>query len=458
LPVKRSEFVFGAMAAAGSANVPAIAPRGSALDRFMARPTPEYRYQLISSLHGYKYRARVFSMVSQQWRSSREVDRPEWTHWLVITEPEQRRTNIGVLIISGGSTTDKPPKGPGSVVAQVARRTGAAVIELYTVPNQPLTFSDTSAALSEDDLVAYSWNKYLHTLDDTWPLHLPMAKAAVKAMDTVTALVPSITHFVVGGASKRGWAAWLTAAADRRVAGVVPVVIDTLNVARSAVHGYRAYGFWPPALKSYEKFGIMKWFGTPQLSSLLQIEDPYVYRARLTMPKLIVNAAGDQFFAPDSSQFYYHGLPGKKYLRYVPNADHSLAGAARNAAETGLAFLDSIFTNDPGPVYDWKLEGGELHVHSKTAPVSAKLWHAVNAHARDFRLEQIGRAFKSQDLRDRGGHAFSARLSRPHSGFAAYFIELTYDTLAGDVFTVTTDVNIVPDVLPFAPPPMEHSQ
>ena len=43
------------------------------------------------------------------------------------------------------------------------------------------------------------------------------------------------------------------------------------------------------------------------------------------MPKLLVNAAGDQFFIPTSSQFYFDELPGEKYLRYVPNADHNVS-------------------------------------------------------------------------------------------------------------------------------------
>ena len=44
---------------------------------------------------------------------------------------------------------------------------------------------------------------------------------------------------------------------------------------------------------------------TPAFQKLMEIEDPYSYRDRLTMPKLIVNAAGDQFFLPDSSQLLF---------------------------------------------------------------------------------------------------------------------------------------------------------
>ena len=45
-----------------------------------------------------------------------------------------------------------------------------------------------------------------------------------------------VAKFVIAGASKRGWTTWSTAAVDDRVVGIVPIVIDTLNVAKSAAH------------------------------------------------------------------------------------------------------------------------------------------------------------------------------------------------------------------------------
>jgi hypothetical protein len=35
---------------------------------------------------------------------------------------------------------------------------------------------------------------------------------------------------------------------------------------------------------------------------------PNAYRDRLTMPKFIINSAGDQYFLPDSSQFYFNAI------------------------------------------------------------------------------------------------------------------------------------------------------
>jgi len=58
------------------------------------------------------------------------------------------------------------------------------------------------------------------------------------------------------------------------------------------------------------------------------------------MPKFMINSAGDQYFLPDSSKFYFDALEGEKYLRYVPNADHSLKGS--DAGEGAFAFYEAI--------------------------------------------------------------------------------------------------------------------
>ena len=57
--------------------------------------------------------------------------------------------------------------------------------ELRLVPNQPIVFMDdpTRKPRSEDDFIAYTWDKFLRTGDEKWPARLPMTKSAVRAMD-----------------------------------------------------------------------------------------------------------------------------------------------------------------------------------------------------------------------------------------------------------------------------------
>lgn len=44
---------------------------------------------------------------------------------------------------------------------------------------------------------------------------------------------------------------------------------------------------------------------------------PLAYRERLVMPKLIINAGGDEFFLPDDNYYFWDDIPSQKYLRLV---------------------------------------------------------------------------------------------------------------------------------------------
>src|ERR1051325_5131424 len=145
----------------------------------------------------------------------------------------------------------------------------------------------------------------------------------------------------------------------------------------------------------------MDWQGTPQVRALMKIEEPYEYRDRLTMPKYLVNASGDQFFLPDSSQFYFNDLKGESHLRYVANTDHSLDKS--DALETVQAFYSEIVANTKRPEINWTFEkDGTIKVVAKDRPSAVRMWQATNTTARDFRLDKIGPAYKSSDLAPSG--------------------------------------------------------
>jgi PhoPQ-activated pathogenicity-related protein len=327
---------------------------------------------------------------------------------------------------------------------------------LRQIPNEPLRFRDENRERTEDEIIAYTRDKYLWTGDDTWPLRLPMTKAAVRAMDTATAFCSetakvNLDRFVVAGGSKRGWTTWTTAAVDDWVVAIAPYVIDILNSGKSLEHHFRSYGFWAPAIQDYVDMKIMAWAGTPQNRALMQIEDHYSYRDRLTMPKFIVNATGDQYFLPDSSRFYFDGLSGEKHLRYVPNAKHDLNGT--DALMTLAAFYEEIITGKPRPRYTWKFEtDGSIVAMAQDKPIEVKTWQATNTAARDFRLDSIGKAFTASALQPDAKGRYVARVARPARGWTSFFIEMTFPGASTVPLKVTSGVRIVPDVLPAKAP------
>ena len=166
----------------------------------MAAPDPSFAWKVVRELPAEGVTATLLDMTSQKWLTEKEVERPLWTHWLTVVRPAQVTSDIGFLFITGGSLDRKPPAQPPAWMVDLARDTGTVVTELRMVPNQPIVFVDDPQGKprTEDDYIAYTWDKFLRTGDEKWPARLPMTKSAVRAMDAVTAFVASPE----GGASQ----------------------------------------------------------------------------------------------------------------------------------------------------------------------------------------------------------------------------------------------------------------
>jgi PhoPQ-activated pathogenicity-related protein len=77
------------------------------------------------------------------------------------------------------------------------------------------------------------------------------------------------------------------------------------------------------------------------------------------------------------------------------------------------------------------------------------LWQATNPDARDFRVDTIGKAYTSSPIEEQSSGVYVARMDTPSKGFTAFFVELEFDSAGKVPFKFTTEVSVVPDVLPF---------
>ena len=447
-----------------------VKPRISAIERYVDTPDDSYEWKVVKETPGKGYTAYVLRLVSQTWLTEAEVVNPVWWHWLTVVVPDEVQHDKAFLYVSGGSNrggdgnerTD-PPGSISPLLTMPATATGSITAELNMVPNQRMTFKgDDYGPRTEDELIAYTWRQYLESADkngrggDTkWLARLPMTKAGVRAMDAVTEFAATdqgketkLSGFVVAGGSKRGWTTWTIALADERVVAIAPIVIDLLNVEPSFQHHWQAYGFWAPAVGDYVREGIMEWQGHPAYAALLDEVDPFEYRDRLTLPKYIMNATGDQFFLPDSWKFYWDELQGTKLLRYVPNAEHSMGGT--DVPGTFQAFYQAILEETPLPNPTWSVKGNriEIQTEAKQIPREIKMWQASNEKTRDFRVDTVGRSWKPTQvqLRDDGHYVFE--LEAPATGWTATIVELTYDGYGRFPLKVTTGTQVLPEALP----------
>ena len=185
---------------------------GADLDSFLSKPEPAYSWKMVSSKQISGGTVYDLHLVSQTWQGA------NWEHRLQVFFPDNvAYPHFCTLLNTGGNGGDREE----SLAMTVAKGAGTPFAVLYNIPNQPLY-----DGRKEDALVVYTWLKFLETGDESWPLHFPMAKAVLKAMDALQELVksekrPSLDHFLITGASKRGWTTWLDGASkDKRIQAI----------------------------------------------------------------------------------------------------------------------------------------------------------------------------------------------------------------------------------------------
>ena len=126
----------------------------------------------------------------------------------------------------------------------------------------------------------------------------------------------------------------------------------------------------------------------PRGQSLVQMVDPYSYRDRLTMPKLIISATNDDFFTTDALNLYWDGLKKPKWVLYLANANHVRADSDPRINPTAYAFVRAIAAHRSLPELSWQLIRNKnkilLKIKSDVTATKAHLWTS-QSQTRDFR-------------------------------------------------------------------------
>ncbi|MET0008312.1 MAG: PhoPQ-activated protein PqaA family protein [Candidatus Thiodiazotropha sp. 6PLUC9] len=436
---------------------PSHAERYNPLKDYVYAYDSAYNYRLVSQRSEDGFDVYTINLDSQKWRSAEEVSPVLWNHWLTLIVPDQITTSMANIVVhSGNSDSGVPDIESFGEYRTLAIQSGSIQAILQQVPAQPLTFTDLDEAVQEDALVSYSWRKVMETGDPTWSAYLPMTKAVVRGMDTTQKIVEDklgfeIEQFIVTGFSKRGAIAWLTAAIDPRVSGVIPGGYNILYLDQQLEHHFNSYGFYSEALANYSNKQILQEIRSPEGKFLRSLIDPVSYRHTLNMPHLILNVTGDEFFLPDASEAYIDKIPGETLQRIIPNTNHSFLGHEEEMMEGLTAWYQMIVNGFARPQIDWEHdESGSLVVHSDLTPLEVRLWQANNPHGRDFRFPTVGdEAWHSTLLEVGQDGSYRISVPIPDEGYTAYMAELTYPDVFGKAQVYTTSVFIVPDKVPF---------
>eukprot|EP00286_Rhodomonas_abbreviata_P009496 CAMPEP_0181330728 /NCGR_PEP_ID=MMETSP1101-20121128/24081_1 /TAXON_ID=46948 /ORGANISM="Rhodomonas abbreviata, Strain Caron Lab Isolate" /LENGTH=564 /DNA_ID=CAMNT_0023440057 /DNA_START=16 /DNA_END=1710 /DNA_ORIENTATION=+ len=449
---------------------------------------------------GRKYTAYNLNMTSQRWLTDADFSADSqggsiWWHYLTVIVPDDLKfTQNASMYITGGSMSMGMPHARDediTVAAALACNTGTITATLFQIPNEHLTFASDpiQKSRSEDAIIAYTWDHFLaHPDQPEWLLRFPMVKASLRAMDTMTAYVKQkrpelntqLDYYVVAGASKRGWTSWDVGAVDpNRVMGIVPIVLDAINFVEVEHHQFRSYGAWTYALVDYVEMNLTERFDDPNMVLLQQEVDPFFYKDRLTMPKLVVNTAMDEFQQPDDNFYWWNDMPvGEgKALMMLPNTEHSCATGILEMVPAIGAWIQALLYKDAVPSFDWTISDatGEitatLNEHGKVH--SATMWYAEscgqnafdnNKNRRDFRIAHLDNPcscgpfvggmcinlktfWKKEELEMtmvKGKRTYKAVRPTPTDGtFVGFFIDIKYHNPRSHDFGEPMNMNTV---------------
>ncbi len=411
----------------------------------------DFSYQLYDSLAVERATLYRIKMNSGKWLSDAEVNEPLWWHWVDIVIPDTIDTHTALLFIGPGSKEDTQQY-LDSLSIKKAIETRSIISHVSNIPFQPLRFIGTdSIERYEDNLIAYGWDQFLtkgaNDEDREWLARFPMTRAVVRAMDVVQEFTKSepyaVSDFFISGASKRGWTTWTTAAVDSRVIGMAPVVIDLLNIVPSFEHHYRLYGDWSPAVRDYVDFNIMDWMRTPAFKKLLSYVEPYEFKERFKMPKLIINGTIDEFFATDSWKFYWDALPGNNYLQYVPNGNHGLLGSYQTP--TIFSFYDRLIHSKALPKMEWEVKEGTFNLSTDpNIPYQINLWTCKNPKARDFRIWEVGRSWKRETIALNSSGDYQIKAPEGE-GYTASLVEVVFYPESSNPLILSSGTLVLPE-------------
>ncbi|WP_313710376.1 PhoPQ-activated pathogenicity-related family protein [Pseudomonas sp.] len=419
------------------------------------RQTP-LESELIEQASEPGYAFRRLQMVSQVWEPAPVLEPRRWEHNVELHIPGNAVPGKALLVVNNGVRhgPEQTPDYAREALREVALKAQMAVVMISDVPNQYVTFADVENPLREDDAVAHTWAHSLRGAAPELPLHVPMAAAASRAMDLAEQELGkqglTVDRFIITGASKRGWSAWLTALADERVMAIVPSVIDVADTSGMLAGLRKRYGgHWPLALGSYQQAGVLQQLGTPAFERLMAMMDPMQYLneegQRLAIPKYLVSASGDDFFAPDPVTDYQQRLPGVTSLRVLPNSDHG--GVRQAVVSTLVPAVTRLRDGKQLPSVQVSASGqaGQMLVEFSEPPVAVKVWTASNRQDRDFRYA-CGVRYQSETLAPR--QHFTLQRTAPAAGWQAQFVEAKF----ADGFIATSPVSVLPQTYPEHPP------
>lgn len=362
------------------------------VEKYIALPDASYswvdtgaRVSGVDETSNVAWEGYVLNMTSLTWNTPAKVDNPVWWHILTVIVPANLDVpDWATLMVDFGVT-----KGDGTILridnravhepvqdsiqdalgldeypfidelpnitlaireaVYHATHSRSIAASLLCLPNAQETFGDDPEHLPRagDFLKGYSYGDFIDHPDEAERIdELPVAKAIVRALDTITAFTSTskdfpngpVIRFGVQGYSKLGTASFMAAAADHRIQAAAPanIYLDFMDmvsgvhiaeeVAKLLENGVPDESDDDTAMGSqYAKTAGALFANTSAAQALHSIIDPVAWSDRLVIPTLFILCTSDSFVGPavfTQPQKLYSQFPSPKGFLMIENFEH----------------------------------------------------------------------------------------------------------------------------------------
>jgi len=216
-----------------------------------------------------------------------------------------------------------------------------------------------------------------------------------------------------------------------------------LNMRVQAAWAEKVYGKQSEQIHDYTDLDLIEKMDDPRMVTLRSWVDPYSYRQRYTLPKLLLLGTNDPYWTVDSLRHYWSDLPEPKLIFQTPNAGHDLGGG-KEATQTLAAYFQMIADHKKLPKMNWQLQKDgrpEVSVFVNQPAKSIRLWTA-DSEDRDFRND----TWTSSELAIKPGSSkAAAAVETPAKGYRAYLAEVVLTAPDGHEYKLSTEARVTPD-------------
>jgi len=86
---------------------------------------------------------------------------------------------------------------------------------------------------------------------------------------------------------------------------LAPCVIDTLNMSVQLPYQLKSWGKYSEMINDYTARDLVPMPDTPEARRLWMMVDPWMHRARVKQPTMIVNGTNDPYWTQDALNLYW---------------------------------------------------------------------------------------------------------------------------------------------------------